>query len=251
MLSREAPAGIVSPRNGGALPLQYRELKKHSKDAFTLRHAWLERRANQVRGDERYRLLRSPAGAVLQDADRALGGALTIPVVLGLYSDISVAPFTNNAFNTEFFTGPWSTGTIRQYWSEVSYGLFDVTGTVFDWVHLSQPEVYYTGGASQGYIPPPFGTARTGDMIKEILDALDPSADFGAFDNDGPDGVPNSGDDDGFVDVLLVIHPTFGAECDGISPHIWSHSWTYSRWPVSGDSRTRRTIPRPAAAPSG
>jgi M6 family metalloprotease-like protein len=234
VLAREMQAGIVSPRNGGALPPQYRELKSRSKDAFTLKHAWLERRANQVRGDARYRLLRSPAGCVLRNASRALGGELAIPVVLGLYGDISVAPFTKYAFDTEFFTGPWTPGTMHQYWSEVSYGLFNVTGTVFDWVQLSQSEVYYTGGSSQGYVPPPYGTARTGDMIKEILDALDPSTDFGTFDNDGPDGVPNSGDDDGFVDVLLVIHPTFGAECDGISPHIWSHSWRYSEWPVSG-----------------
>ncbi|MCX5752779.1 MAG: M6 family metalloprotease domain-containing protein [Candidatus Krumholzibacteria bacterium] len=234
LLAREMWAGIVSPRNGGALPPRYLELKRRSKDAFMLKRAWLERRANQVRGDVRYRLLRSPAGTALHDAGAALGGELAIPVVLGLYNDISVAPFTRNAFDTEFFTGPWTPGTIHQYWNEVSYGLFDVTGTVFDWVQLSQDEYYYTGGSSQGYLPPPYGTARTGDMIKEILDALDPSTDFGAFDNDGPDGIPNSGDDDGFVDVLLVVHPTFGAECDGISPHIWSHSWTYSQWPVSG-----------------
>ncbi len=232
-LAGAAGAGIVSPRRGGPLPRQYQELKKSRKDAFALRHAWLERRANQLRGDARYRLLRVPAGTALRNADNALGGELSIPVVLGLYSGMT-PPFTNNAFDRELFTGPWATGTLRQYWGEVSYGLFDVTGTVYDWVQLSQPEVYYTGGSSQGYLPPPYGTARTGDMIKEILDALDPSADFGSFDNDGPDGVPNSGDDDGFVDVLLVIHPTFGAECDGVSQHIWSHSWTYSNWPVSG-----------------
>ncbi len=228
-----AGAGIVSPRPGAALPRQYQELKRRLKDAFALKHAWLERREMQVRGDSRYRNARASAGTALLNADNALGGELAIPVVLGLYSGMT-PPFTRNAFDREFFTGPWATGTLRQYWSEVSYGLFDVTGSVFDWVQLSQNEAYYTGGASQGYIPPPYGTARTGDMIKEILDALDPSADFGAFDNDGPDGVPNSGDDDGFVDVLLVIHPTWGAECDGVSPHIWSHSWTYSQWPVSG-----------------
>jgi M6 family metalloprotease-like protein len=231
--ARAASAGIVSPRTGGALPGPYREVKSASKDAFTLKHAWLERRASQVAGEAGYLPARALSSTVLHDAGRALGGELSIPVVLGLYSDISVAPFTRNAFDTEFFTGPWTPGTIHQYWNEVSYGLFDVTGTVFDWVALSHPESYYVGN-SQGTAPPPYGTARTGDMIKEILVALDPSVDFGAFDNDGPDGVPNSGDDDGFVDVLLVIHPTFGAECDGYSPHMWSHSWTYSSWPASG-----------------
>jgi M6 family metalloprotease-like protein len=227
-----AGAGIVSPRAGGTLPERYLELKRGSKEAFTFAHAWIERRARQVRGDLRYRpALASGAGSVLRAPSRALGGKLAIPVVLGLYSDITEPPFTRGAFDMEFFTGPWPTGTMRQYWSEVSYNLLDLTGTVFDWVPLSQNEYYYTGGVGYwGLVP---GVSHTGDMIKEIADALDPTVDFGQFDNDGPDGIPNSGDDDGFVDVLLVIHPTAGAECDEAA-HMWSHSWRYSAWPVSG-----------------
>jgi len=225
----DAAAGIVSPRNGGPLPRPYLEQKRKEKDAFTFAHAWIERRANQVRGDRRYSPASTLEGTVLRDAGRALNGTLTIPVVLGLYSDITGPPVTRNAFDTEFFTGPWTPGTLRQYWSEVSYNLFDVAGTVFDWVPLSQSEDYYTGGVGYwGLVP---GRSKTGEMIKEIADALDGSVDFGAFDNDGPDGVPNSGDDDGFVDVLLVIHPAAGAECSG-GPHMWSHSWKYSKWDV-------------------
>ncbi|MEE8146547.1 MAG: immune inhibitor A domain-containing protein, partial [Longimicrobiales bacterium] len=52
------------------------------------------------------------------------------------------------------------------------------------------------------------------------------SIDWGAYDNDGPDGVPNSGDDDGFVDVLSVVHPTAGAECTRNDLHVWSHPWS-------------------------
>ena len=33
-------------------------------------------------------------------------------------------------------------------------------------------------------------------------------ADFRQFDNDGPDGIPNSGDDDGFIDGLMIVPPT-------------------------------------------
>ena len=49
----------------------------------------------------------------------------------------------------------------------------------------------------------------------ETLEELDDGTiDWGQFDNDGPDGIPNSGDDDGFVDVLAVMHPTPGlASC--------------------------------------
>ncbi len=80
------------------------------------------------------------------------------------------------------------------------------------------------------------GFARTGEFIKELLDARDGSVDFGQYDNDGPDGVPNSGDDDGFVDLLCVMHSLPGAECGTYPNNISSHTWSYSAWPASGDA---------------
>ncbi|MEJ2206263.1 MAG: M6 family metalloprotease domain-containing protein, partial [Gemmatimonadota bacterium] len=66
-----------------------------------------------------------------------------------------------------------------------------------------------------------------GPFIFQLLGQLG-GVDWGMYDNDGPDGLPNSGDDDGFVDVLAVIHPTRGAECGGADSEdrIWSHRWT-------------------------
>ena len=229
-LAAPARGGIVSPRGGGPYPQAYRDVKNRSKDAFTLGRAWGERRDLQRAGDVRFRPFALAASTPLLAPERALSGMLRIPVVLGRYSDITEPPVTPNAIDQEFFTGPWTPGTIKQYWNEVSYNLFDVGGAVYGWVPLPHDETYYTGGIYQGLTP---GYARTGDMIRDILMNLDPSVDFGAYDNDGPDGVPNSGDDDGYVDVLLVVHPTFGAECNN-SQHMWSHSWRYSAWPVSG-----------------
>src|SRR5687768_17683296 len=59
----------------------------------------------------------------------------------------------------------------------------------------------------------------------EALKAADDSIDFSLFDNDGPDGRPNSGDDDGYVDFLAVMHPLSGAECNGSLDLVWSHKW--------------------------
>jgi M6 family metalloprotease-like protein len=47
---------------------------------------------------------------------------------------------------------------------------------------------------------------------------------FAGFDNDGPDGVPNSGDDDGFVDVIQFIQPVQGRECQ-TGPGYNAHQW--------------------------
>ena len=49
------------------------------------------------------------------------------------------------------------------------------------------------------FTPPKYGL-----FIREILRKVDQDIDLGPFDNDGPDGQPNSGDDDGWVDYLFV-----------------------------------------------
>lgn len=222
-----ARGGIVSPRGGGPYPEPYRELKAGAKDAFTLGRAWRTRLGRQRAGEMPYR---AAARTPLLEPQRALSGRLAVPVVLGAYAEITSPPVTNAALDRLLFTGPWTPGTMKQYWSEVSFGLLEVTGSVYDWVQLPKSEAYYTGGVYQGLYP---GYSRTGELIRTILDARDAEIDFGLFDNDGPDGVPNSGDDDGFVDVLLVFHPTYGAECDNTA-RMWSHSWRYSSWPESG-----------------
>jgi M6 family metalloprotease-like protein len=43
-----------------------------------------------------------------------------------------------------------------------------------------------------------------GAFSREILAAVDAELDLGRYDNDGPDGLPNSGDDDGYVDFVFL-----------------------------------------------
>ena len=74
------------------------------------------------------------------------------------------------------------------------------------------------------------------------LNGVDGGTDFGQYDNDGPDGVPNSGDDDGFVDFIAIVHPEGGGECG--NSNLWSHRWVVTGWPefaapwTSNDPRT-------------
>ena len=58
------------------------------------------------------------------------------------------------------------------------------------------------------------------------------------YDNDGPDGIPNSGDDDGFVDAVVFVQGLPGGECG--TPNIISHTWSYTAWPTSGGLPTPR-----------
>ncbi|MBX9628825.1 MAG: immune inhibitor A [Gemmataceae bacterium] len=66
------------------------------------------------------------------------------------------------------------------------------------------------------------------ELLAFAFEKADAEVDLGQFDNDGPDGNPNSGDDDGKVDLVFVVHPEAGAECQGAADtNIWSHFGNY------------------------
>ena len=182
----------------------------------------------------------APGGAALRAAGvlgrRAEGvaGDFKIPLLLGLYSDTPMIPsadvgaalgvsLTRDVVQQEFFDGPNSRfSTIPEFYTELSGGRVRLIGETRDWFQasLSSDDV---AGTSSG-----LGTADdVGEFIVELLTNADAAGvDWGHYDNDGPDRSPNSGDDDGFVDLLAVMHPTSGAECGGGGAGlVWSHSW--------------------------
>jgi M6 family metalloprotease-like protein len=77
-------------------------------------------------------------------------------------------------------------------------------------VNMPQTYSYYVSSQSG------FGTYPQDNrgMVEDALDQADTvqGIDFSAFDNDGPDGVPGSPDDDGIVDALVVVHAGPAAE---------------------------------------
>lgn len=90
-------------------------------------------------------------------------------------------------------------GSLSHFFHEMSRGQFELTGQVL-------PALYAARDAAAQYAPSPTASrGGFGRFAEEILDAADADVDYGRFDNDGPDGVPNSGDDDGTVDLVLII----------------------------------------------
>src|SRR5206468_6409889 len=80
---------------------------------------------------------------------------------------------------------------------------------------------------------------RMREMLKAALDSVNsqPSTDWGQFDNDGPDGIPNSGDDDGVVDFVAFLQPEVGGECVRNTPPstgIWSHRFIIAGLGIPG-----------------
>jgi M6 family metalloprotease-like protein len=164
----------------------------------------------------------------------SVSGTFEVPLLLGLYSDTPGIPtadvgaaagvsLTRAVVQQEFFDGPNSRfATITEFYQELSGGRVTLVGDTHDWFQVS-----LTGSQVAGISNGLSSADGVGEFIIELLVNADGgSVDWGVYDNDGPDGMPNSGDDDGFVDLLAVMHPTRGAECGGGGTGIvWSHYW--------------------------
>lgn len=86
-------------------------------------------------------------------------------------------------------------GSVSHFYREMSRGQFRIDGEAL-------PRWYGARSPASAYVGPAGSFA---DMAREIVEAVDADVDLGRYDNDGPDGVPNSGDDDGYVDFLFIV----------------------------------------------
>jgi M6 family metalloprotease-like protein len=170
----------------------------------------------------------------------ALGGTLKVPAILMRFAD-TPAPFLPASYDTVLFgtTPPYGRPyTIRTFYEQLSRGVFSMQGQVLGWAALSKPEGSYTGGTNctgnpwgttncngifQSATTSPIDSLQAG--LREALAILDTGTfDWGQFDNDGPDGKPNSGDDDGYVDMAIFVHPNVDGACGG-NNNVWSHRY--------------------------
>ena len=131
-----------------------------------------------------------------------------------------------------FSSGTHPTGSLRDYYNEVSRGAFDVDGIVTRWYTLSRDYAAYANGQG-GFGAAPFNAQQ---MALDAVRAADPDVDFSQFDNDGPDGIPDSGDDDGEIDALFIVHAGPGGEETASDNDIWSHKWNLPGTAAAVDS---------------
>jgi immune inhibitor A len=107
------------------------------------------------------------------------------------------------------------TGTLRDYWSEVTYGnltvmTLDLPGTL-GWKRAPETYAYYVDG-QMGFGSYPQNAQR---LAEDAVQLADPFVNFANYDNDS----------DGYVDALFIIHSGRGHEFTGNPNHIWSHKW--------------------------
>lgn len=106
--------------------------------------------------------------------------------------DVSKPPWADDLF------APNVKGSFTHFYNEMSGGRLRVGGQVLD-------KRYASRQSAADYLASTPGTlGQFARFNLEILGQADADVDMGRFDNDGPDGVPNSGDDDGYVDVVFI-----------------------------------------------
>ncbi|UCG52203.1 MAG: M6 family metalloprotease domain-containing protein, partial [Candidatus Latescibacterota bacterium] len=225
-------AQIVPPRPGVEMPQAYYDRVAQDKTAFQFQNAWIQKAQRAKEAREQFFATPRPQGlsfAALPESVRRsmmVSGTAYAPVLMGKYANTGADPYPVSQLQSKLFDPPPAMSMTHLY-HEMSYGNLNFTGTVYDWVTVSQNDTYYEGPPTCFGI---CGSAKTGEFILELLQANDPTVDFGLYDNDGPDGIPNSGDDDGLVDFVAFVHPEIGAECGG-NYNIWSHRWVVTGWP--------------------
>ena len=136
-----------------------------------------------------------------------------IPVIMGNYNDEQGTIDSQIYWEHLFGNNPG--GSFSDYYFEVSHETFYPTGNVHGWYDVDKSK-------SESVEDPR-------SFVVSVLELSDDDIDFSKYDNDGPDNVPNSGDDDGYVDGVIVIYPgktpAISNDNGGDENNIWPHKW--------------------------
>lgn len=160
-------------------------------------------------GPSSYPARQSPRGV-------RLAGPTRILVIATRFADSPEPALDPSAIRTYLF-GNAPQGHLRRLFLDASEGAFTLTGDVTPWIRTTVP----TNLLGE---PGVLSASMLWDHAIEAIYAADETINFALYDNDGPDGRPNSGDDDGYVDGgVAILHPernfVCGSGARGPHPH--------------------------------
>ena len=174
---------------------------------FIVSGSFGEAHAQQTRGlitHDRRDLALSTASAPTTGlaSRRPLGGTLGMPIIAGTFADVT-PKFDRTVYDAAYFgdeagVGPYS---VARYYREVSLGALTFAGATTPWIRLPRTRASYVDGDAASV------WLRYGEFARDLLQRAEGIVDWRTYDNDGPDGVPDSGDDDGAVDIAVLLQP--------------------------------------------
>ena len=148
-------------------------------------------------------LLCAPAASIspVSQAAGTVEGTENVVVLFAHFRDDTGAQDSLPVWSEELFDADLL-GSFSHFYSTMSFGRFEVDGAV-------APQRYVSEGNAEAYAAAdPDERGAFGRFTLEILQRADDGVDFARFDNDGPDGEADSGDDDGYVDAVFVVLPS-------------------------------------------
>lgn len=183
--AQEASA-TTAPQPGRSFPKEYLEYRKAHPEQFKIRgglRGKVERARAARQAAQRQRLEEGETlapksaskDALVATPQEVVSGTFLIPVILVRYSNVAANPYPVGTLQAVLFDGPNPTGTLTNYYTDVSYGNITATGTVFDWTPLPNNDTFYEG-TSNGLAP---GNAQTGQLLQAALNTNDPTINFG------------------------------------------------------------------------
>ena len=93
----------------------------------------------------RRRLLET-LGKLGKRSSGAVTGVLDVPVFCFGFKNVALPANTVENLQKELFDGPWPTGTLSDYYREISYNKFTFDGVVKEIGDLSNNDTFYEGG---------------------------------------------------------------------------------------------------------
>lgn len=202
----------INPPRNGSFPSNFWNIIEADKTLIQYGDpAWVKRL------EERKNLMEEISSGRIPHQELSVDNFI-LPVLLGGYSD-KAGTISNSSFQNHLF-GSNPNGNMTQYYNEVSYGQFNLTGTVHGWFTADQTQAYYASnnnGLSNNY--PNNGKG----FVRNIVQKSDATVNYALYDNDGPDGIPNSGDDDGYADAVIVVYAGAGPDWGSNNNNLWPH----------------------------
>lgn len=216
-LSSSIALAIIPPKDGKFPPGFLQSIKKKQIDKNYRNSAWA------IKMDLQKSIMKN-------NANHTITNNFTMPILLSAFSDLAGTYTVSDFQNLLWDNNP--SGSLTDYYNEISYGSFEVTGTTYGWYTADNNMEYYVANNNgEGDFP-----NNVEGFIVNILNKADAGIDFSLYDNDGPDGIPNSGDDDGFVDALGIVFTGFGGNYGGVTDRIWPHKSSISEYETNDQS---------------
>lgn len=151
-------------------------------------------------------------------------GTSRVLVIPARFADGAPISLTSADLRAQLF-GAAGGGPLNQAFSLASGGTFTLKGKVTNWVSTTVSAAMQGAGR--------YGPTAQDDYVYEALLGVEAEVDFGLFDNDGPDGLPNSGDDDGVVDGgIAVFNSELNRYCNGGTGR-GPHPFARSAWRIN------------------